>query len=173
MNKITIITLFLSQLAASSLLASVSLQLNDVHLCCKACVRGVENAVSAIEGANAVADRDAGTVVLNANDKNTLRKAVNATLRAGFYGSPGDSTIKVRDISGAKDEQVKALTVTGVHLCCNGCVDAVEDALATVEGIEGTTAERKVESFQIKGNFNAKEVFAALNKAGFAGRVKK
>lgn len=79
--------------------------------------------------------------------------------------------MKIKDISGAKNKQVKKVTIEGVHLCCNGCVYAVEDALDTVEGVTGNTLEKRVESFEVTGDFNEKELFAALNKAGFAGKA--
>jgi copper chaperone CopZ len=173
MKKLSLCILSLSLIAAPSLFAEASVQLDGVHLCCKACVRGVQKAVATVEGATATGDQDAGTVVVTAADKKSLRKAVNAMARGGFYGTPQDASIKMRDISGAKGKKMKSLTITGVHLCCNGCVYAVEDALETVDGVTGNTLEKKVESFQVTGNFNDKEVFAALNKAGFAGKAGK
>jgi len=173
MNKVNKIASIVCLLAAPSLFGEVSVQLDNVHLCCKACVRAVEEAVSNVEGAKAVANQDAETVVLSAPDKKILRQAITATMQAGFYGTSSDASVKIRDISRAKNEQVKSLTVAGVHLCCNGCVNAVEEALATVTGISETSITRKADSFEIKGDFNDAEVFAALNKAGFAGSVGK
>jgi copper chaperone CopZ len=173
MKKLVIIISFLCLTSASSLFAEATVTLEGVHLCCKACVRGVEKAVTSVEGATVVADKDAGTAVLSAPDQKILRQGINAMLRGGFYGTPKDSKLKVRDRSGSEDRTVKTLTVTGVHLCCNGCINAVEDALATVDGVKDNTMERKVDSFQITGEFNEKAVFAALNKAGFAGKVGK
>ncbi len=173
MKKLAILLSILGLMASASLFAEATVKLEGVHLCCKACVRGVEKAVSAVEGVTVVADKDAGTAVVSAPDNKALRKGVNAMVRGGFYGVPKDSSIKLRDISGAKGEKVKSLTITGVHLCCNGCVNAVEDALDTVEGVTGNTLEKKVDSFKVTGNFNDKAVFTALNKAGFAGKAGK
>lgn len=152
--------------------AESSVKLENVHLCCKACVRGVESAVAGVEGASAKADQETGVVVITAADKKTVRQGVNAMMRGGFYGTSTDASIKVRDISGAEDGTVKSATITGVHLCCGGCVDAVADALATVKGVSGNTAEKKQPAFDVTGEFNPKEVIAALNKAGFTGRLK-
>ena len=173
MIRFTLILSLFGLLASPSLLAESSVKLDGVHLCCKACVRGVDNALAKVDGATASCDQDAGTVVITAPDKKALRKGVNAMVRGGYYGTSNDASIKVKDFSGAKNKNVKSLTVTGLHLCCNGCVDSLEDALATVEGVSGNTAERKVESFKVMGDFNAKELFAALNNAGFAGKVGK
>ena len=151
--------------------AESSVKLENVHLCCKACVRGVESAVAGVEGASASADQETGVVVITAADKKTVRQAVNAMMRGGFYGTSTDASIKVRDISGAGDEMVKSVKVTGVHLCCGGCVDAVDEALATVRGVSGHTAEKKQNAFEVTGDFNPRDVVAALNKAGFTGRV--
>lgn len=171
MKKFIITLPAIFMICMSSLMAETSVKLEGVHLCCKACVRGVEKAITTVEGASVVADRDAGTAVVTAPDKKTLRKGLNAIAQGGFYGVSKDSSMKVRDISGAKNKQVKKVTIKGVHLCCNGCVYAVEDALDTVKGVTGNTLEKKVESFEVTGDFNEKELFAALNKAGFAGRA--
>ena len=171
MKQLSIFLSLLGLMAGQFLSAEETVKLEGVHLCCKACVRGVEGALADLEGVTAVADQDSETVVVSAPDKKSLRQGVTAILRAGFYGTSSDSSFKTRDISRAKDENVQSLTVTGVHLCCNGCVNAMTDALATVKGVTGNTAERKVDTFKVEGDFNAKEVFAALNKAGFAGRV--
>lgn len=173
MKKLAIVVSLLGLFSAPCIFAAESVKLENVHLCCKACVRGAEGACADLADVTAVADQEAGTVVITAPDKKTLRKGVTAVLQAGFYGNSSDSSIKVRDISKSEDEQVKSLTITGVHLCCNGCVDAVVEALETVKGVTGNTAERKVESFKVEGEFNSKEVFAALNKAGFSGRIGK
>lgn len=171
MKKLPILIALIGLIVAPSLFAEASVKLEGVHLCCKACVRGVEKALSTVEGTSSVSDREAGTVVVSAPDKKTLRKGLNAMAKGGFYGVSNDQSVKVRDISGAKNKKVKKVTIKGVHLCCNGCVYAVEDALDTVEGVTGNTLEKRVESFQVTGDFNEKELFAALNKAGFAGQV--
>jgi len=68
---------------------------------------------------------------------------------------------------------VESLKVNGVHLCCNKCVTTVNDALSKVTGVKGNTAAKGAESFEVTGNFNAKDVFAALNKAGLSGTAGK
>lgn len=45
----------------------------------------------------------------------------------------------------------------------------VNEALSQVKEIEGSTAEKKVRSFEITGRFNEKDVFMALNEQGLAG----
>ena len=52
-------------------------------------------------------------------------------------------------------------------------VTSVNDALSKVAGVKGNTAARNAESFEVTGDFSAKEVFAALNKAGLSGKVGK
>ena len=163
--------------AAMSLVASAraetTVKLSNVHLCCKGCVTGVETALGKVSGASARCDSAAGTVELTAPDKATAQQAVDAIVSAGYFGTSSDPGIKVIDRSGAKDESVKSLKVAGVHLCCSKCVKAVNQALTTVKGVSGNTAAVDAESFEVTGDFNAKAVFAALNKAGLAGSVGK
>lgn len=39
--------------------ADVNVKLNDVHLCCASCVKGVDKAIAPVSGASAKCDRDA------------------------------------------------------------------------------------------------------------------
>ena len=90
---------------------------------------------------------------------------------AGYFGKSEDAAIKLADTSGAKDANIASLTVNEVHLCCAKCVKAVNAALGEVKGVTSNTAEKGAKSFEIKGEFNAKEVFAALQKAGLTGKA--
>ena len=171
MKKLILITFSLSLCPTQSLLAEQTVTLEGVHLCCKACERGVSEAISDIKGANCSTDQDLEEVTITAPSKQALKKSVMAVLDAGYYGTPSDNSVKAKDRSGAKNKMVESLTVTGVHLCCGQCVSNVEDALDTVKGVTGSTIEKKVDSFEVTGNFNAKELFAALREAGVSGKV--
>jgi len=156
---------------ALSAAAEVTVKLTDVHLCCNSCVKGVDKAIAKVSGVTAQSDKDAGTVALTAPDQATAQKAVNALVAAGYFGKSADSGIKVTAKTGAKDEKVQTLKVEGVHLCCGKCVTAVKDAVGSVAGVKGNTAEKNVPSFEVTGDFNAADVFKALNKAGLTGKA--
>jgi copper chaperone CopZ len=153
--------------------AETTVKLSDVHLCCQSCVKGVNAAVGKVEGATATADKDAGTVTLSGPDTATVQKAANALVKAGYYGKSSDDKIKISERSGAKGKNVQTLKVDGVHLCCGKCVKAVDEAVKSVSGVKAHTAEKNAESFEVTGDFNDKEVFTALHKAGLTGRVGK
>ena len=158
---------------ATSVWAGQTVTLNNVHLCCNSCVKGVEKVAAKVEGATFACDKDAGTVTISAADAKTTQKGVDALVAAGYFGKSSDAAIKVNAHSGAKDGKVQSLTVNGVHLCCDKCVTAVEKAVTGVTGVTGHTAEKNAKSFEVKGDFNAKEVFAALEKAGLSGKAGK
>ena len=160
-------------LAVSGRSAETSVKLSDVHLCCQGCVKGAQNAVSKVPGATVTADRDAETVTISAPDTATAQKAANALVSAGYFGKSSDSSVKIPERTGAKGEKVQALKVEGVHLCCGKCVTAVDDALKTVAGVKSHTAVKNAKTFDVAGDFNDAEVFAALHKAGLSGRVGK
>ena len=151
--------------------ADVTTKISGVHLCCKGCVNGVEEAVGEVDGAKATVDKDAGTVDLSAADNATLQKAANALTTAGYFGRSSDSKIKLNTDSGAKGKKVQSLKVNGVHLCCGKCVKAVDAALKSVPGVESHTAEKDAESFEVKGDFNDAKVFTALQEAGLTGKA--
>jgi copper chaperone CopZ len=148
-----------------------TVKLDHVHLCCNSCVKGVDKAIANVSGAKAQSDKEEGTVTITAPDKATAQKAVDALVAGGYFGASSDPAIKVHAKSGAKNAKVQSLKVSGVHLCCNKCVTSVNDALSKVDGVKGNTAAKGAESFEITGDFNAKEACNALNKAGLSGKA--
>jgi copper chaperone CopZ len=170
MNK-SILTLAVTAALATFAQAETTVKLTDVHICCKSCVKGVDKAVSSVSGASSAADADAHTVTITASDDATAQKAVDALLAAGYYGKSENPAIKVKADSGAKDAKVSSLTINDVHLCCPKCVKGVNAALADVKGVASNNAEKGAKSFEIKGDFNAKEAVEALQKAGYTGKV--
>jgi copper chaperone CopZ len=158
-------------LAFSARAADVSVKLTDVHICCQNCIKGVQKAVGTVPGVTAEADMDEGTVSLVGPDTATVQKAVDALTAAGYFGKSSDPNIKVNAETGAKGQMVQSLQVEGVHLCCGKCVKSVNAALSSVTGVTTNTAAKGARSFTVTGNFNDKEVFDALQKAGLTGKV--
>ena len=153
--------------------ADVSAKLTDVHLCCQSCVKGVTKAVEKVPGVTATSDMDEGTVSLTGPDTATVQKAADALLAAGYFGKSSNPAIKIASDTGAKGQKVQTLQVEGVHLCCGKCVKSVNTALEAVTGVKTNTATKGAKSFEITGDFNDKEAFAALQKAGLTGKVGK
>jgi copper chaperone CopZ len=153
--------------------ADVTVKISNVHLCCKSCVTGVEKAVAVVHGATASGDKDAGTVSLTGPDTATAQKAADALVAAGYFGKSSDARIKINDNTGAQGRKVQSLQVNGVHLCCGKCVETVDEALKSVSGVKSHTAVKGAKSFDVSGDFNDKEVFSALQKAGLAGKAAK
>jgi copper chaperone CopZ len=153
--------------------ADVSVKLTAVHLCCPSCVKGVDKAVAKVSGVTAASSQDDSTVTLTGPDKATVQKAADALVAAGYFGKSSDPEIKLISKTGAKGEKVKSLEVEGVHLCCGKCVKAVGTALGEVPGVTGNTATKGAKSFTVNGDFNDKDAFAALQKAGLTGQVGK
>ena len=151
--------------------ADATVKISGVHLCCKSCVTGVEKAVGEVPGVTVAVDKDAGTVSLTGPDTATVQKGANALVAAGYFGKSSDASIKVAADTGAKGKKVQSLTVKGVHLCCAKCANAVTEALKPVAGVSGNTAAKGVTSFVVTGDFNDKDVFSALQKAGLAGKA--
>lgn len=160
-------------LSVSALAADVTVKISEVHLCCKGCVAGVEKAMEKVDGAKAEADQEAGTVTLTGPDTATVQKAAVALMKGGYFGKSSDPAIKMNARSGAKDQKVQSVKVEGVHLCCAKCVKAVDHAAKSVSGVKEQTAVKGAKSFEVTGDFNEKELFAALQKEGFCGKVGK
>lgn len=171
MPKFIIPITLIATLLIQASLAETSVKLEGVHLCCGACEKAVEKAVSAIKGATCDADKDLEQVTISAPNKKALAKSVSAMVNAGYFGVSSDASIKIRNNSGAKNKMVDSLKVEGIHLCCGKCVDTVNEALSMVKGVTGNTAKKKVDGFEITGRFNAKEIFDAFNEYGLSGKV--
>lgn len=169
--KITFLTVLLTIALALAGRAETVVKLAGVHLCCKKCVTGVEKAVAKVGGATVACDAEAGSATVTAPDAATAQRAMDSLVAAGYFGKSEDPAIKLKDTSGAKDAKVTTLAVNDVHLCCKECVSAVGKALEGVKGVSGNTAAVNTASFEVKGDFNAKEVFAALQNAGFTGKA--
>ena len=152
--------------------SAATVTITDVHICCGSCVKGVAKAEAGIPGLTAVADEDASTVTLTAPDSATLQKGADALVAAGFFGKSSDSAIKINAETGAKNQKVQSITIQNLHLCCGKCVKAVNEVLSGVPGVTGNTAAKGVSSFEVTGNFNDKDVFDALQKAGLTGQEK-
>jgi copper chaperone CopZ len=167
--------LLLSGLALTVALAAPPAEskvtLSGVHLCCDNCVNGVTTALKPVTGVSATCDKAASTVALTAADKDTLQKAVDALIAAGYYGKSSDAAVKISTTTGAPEGKVKTLDIAGVHLCCNSCVTAVKGVLAKVDGVKTDTVKTRATSFTVTGDFDAKSVFTELQKAGLTGKV--
>ena len=159
--------------ACSVRAADISVKLTDVHLCCQGCVKGAQHAVSDIHGVTTSVDQDEGTVTLTGPDTATVQKAADSLVAAGYFGKSSDPDIKLNPDSGASGQQVQSLEVKGVHLCCGKCVKSVNEALSAVPGVKSNTAAKGAKSFTVTGDFNDKDVFAALQKAGLTGHTGK
>ena len=162
-----------SLMVATAFAADSTVTLKNVHLCCDACVKGVEKSLKNVEGVEIKADKDNETVTLQSSDKATLQKAVNALAAGGYFGESDNASIKPMAKTGAKGEKVHTLTVGGVHLCCGGCVKAVDRALKSTPGAASHTAKKNAETFVVTGDFNDEKFFEALQKEGLSGKVAK
>lgn len=157
-------------LALSARAADVSVKLSDVHICCDSCVKGAEKAVAKVKDVTAVVSKDDETISLTGPDKATVQKAVDSLVDAGFFGKSSDASIKVDAATGAKGQKMQTLKIKDVHLCCGKCVKAANTALESVAGVKANTATKGAKSFEVSGDFNDKDVFDALQKAGLTGK---
>lgn len=159
----------LSLMLVTAASAEVKVQLSDVHICCGACVKGIQKAVEGIDVTVDI-DRDGGSVKIDAKDDATAQKAVDAIAAAGYHGSSDHKTIKMKE-DAVPAGKVKRLTVSNVHNCCGGCTNAIRDAFKGVPGVQADTLKNKATEFVIEGDFSAADVVKALYAAGFHAKV--
>ncbi|MEZ0387883.1 MAG: hypothetical protein ACAI34_12490 [Verrucomicrobium sp.] len=142
--------------------AESSVTLNGIHNCCKGCENGITKAITKVDGATAAVTKT--SVTITAKSKGDVDKAVESLLGAGYYGE--GATVKA-----VADKQVKSATVSSTHLCCGKCVKGVDEAIKTVKGATKHNATKGEDSFTVEGEFNLNDLQAALNKAGYNGKI--
>jgi copper chaperone CopZ len=153
--------------------ADTKVELKGTHLCCPQCVRAVGEILKKVDGATGTCDQKAGTVTITAKDDAAAQKALDALAAGGFHGTTDSKTLKIKDDSGVTRGKVKALTLGGVHNCCNACTRSINTTLGKVAGVTGNTAKARSDTFEVTGEFDAEELVKALNAAGYHVRVKK
>lgn len=151
----------------------IKLVLKGVHLCCQGCVNGVSNALDDVEGIDFECSMENGTVSLAARNDIAAWKALAAIAAAGFYGDTGDKQWAMKAVSKVPQGKVERLSISGIHNCCQPCCDAIRNAIYSVGGVTGDTARPKATRFEITGAFDAVQLVAALNRAGFSAGVEK
>jgi len=143
--------------------------LTDVHLCCGGCRRGVERAAS---GFDVEVSTSGKSVTVKGEKGSEVQKALDAIAEAGFYGNSDHDTVKIADVA-AGDSESSKVKVSGVHLCCESCVKAVNEALSSVSGFQEHDAEDGADSFEVSGEgLKAGEIVAALRAKGLNGTVR-
>ena len=166
MKKLLLPILVIAGLTGS-VLADASLTLNGVHNCCGGCKNGITKAIESVKGATAAVEGE--TVTITAKNTPTAKKALEALMDAGYFGKGEDAEAPK---TAASTRVLKGATVEGAHLCCGKCVKAVEQAVAKVKGVTGAQIESKASEFTVEGEFSEGDLIAALNEAGFHGKVK-
>ena len=152
--------------------AESKVTLTDMHICCKSCQTAIEKAVAKVPEARCKVDTDSASTVITANNQESLQKAVDEVLKAGFAGKPDNKEIKIAPIT-VSDEKVAKLEIEHVHNCCSKCTDALQDVLKDVKGVKTNTLASKKTSFIVEGDFVPSDVVKALVKAGFYPELKK
>jgi copper chaperone CopZ len=154
--------------------ADTAVELKHVHMCCGGCAKEVAKILGKVEGVSAVStDQEANTAKFTAADAKAAQRALDALAEGGFHGDAGGSKgFAFKDDSGVKPGKVKALTVTGFHNSCGGCVKSFRAAIKDVKGVTGDNAKAEVTTAEVTGEFDAAELVKALNKAGFHVKVK-
>ncbi|MFO0852406.1 MAG: cation transporter [Gemmataceae bacterium] len=160
--------------SAGSAPAAEKVELKSVHMCCDGCAEEVAAILGKVEGVSGVStDKKAKSATFTAADAKAAQMALDALAEGGFHGDPGKGKgYAFKDDSGVKAGKVKALTVTGFHNSCGGCVKSFREAIKDVKGVAGATAKAKVTTAEVTGEFDAAELVKALNKAGFHVKVK-
>jgi mercuric ion binding protein len=152
--------------------AETKVEVKGVHLCCNACVKGVNTALKGIDGVKPASDRDSGTVTLTAADEASAQKALDALADAGYHGEIDSKGLAFKPATNVPAGKVKSLSLSGTHNCCKSCTNAIKTAVKSVPGVTGDTVQPKKDSFEVTGDFDAAALVKALNASGFNFQIK-
>lgn len=167
-NILLLTSLFLT--ASLSQAAETVVTLSGVHNCCKGCTNGIIKAAAGVKDTTVTAEGK--TVTITSKSKANAKKAVEAIVAAGYYGTSDAEEKASTTSSSAAPKKLTEATVSSVHLCCQKCANAMADAVKSVPGVTEHTIASKASSFTVKGDFTEADLTAALNKAGFAASIK-
>lgn len=149
--------------------AETTVTLEGVHNCCKSCTNGIVKAGTSVKDVTVTAEGETVTIV--SKTKAGAKKAVEAINDAGYYGKSSDESAATASTT-KTEKKLTAATVTGAHLCCQKCVNAMTDAVKAVPGVTEYDIQNKAKTFTVKGDFTESDLLASMNKAGFHGTVK-
>ena len=90
--------------------AESKVTLTDMHICCKSCQTAIEKAVATVPEAKCKVDTNSESTVITASNNQSLQKAVDEVLKAGFAGKADNKDIKIAPIK-ASDEKVAKLEI--------------------------------------------------------------
>jgi mercuric ion binding protein len=159
-------------LAASSAAFAGQVSIDGVHLCCGACAKACNQALTGVTGVSNVAvDKDAGTIKYDAADATGAQAGIAALAKAGFAGAAKFDGADLAFPAGvAKDGKGDSVTITGIHNCCGGCAKAIEASLKGVTGVTGVKCEKK--SCTVTGTgVSYTALISALHADGFHGTI--
>lgn len=146
-----------------------------VHLCCDGCVSAVEDAMEMAKAVTSLeCDVNAKTVSFSVPDEKAGKAAVQALAKGGFFGKAihDGKELPFPDNGARKGAKSDTVTITGMHLCCDACVNGAQKALEKVDRLTTTEFDRAKGTVRLIGQqIEAKHVLILLNKAGFYGRV--
>jgi copper chaperone CopZ len=162
---------------SSTLAQAGECKVEGVHICCRACVVAIGEALTDVEGvSDGAADADAGTVTFQATDAEAANRGLAALGEAGFFGSAshGDDEVAFPASGAEEDEKADSVVISNLHNCCPGCKNAIDAALETVDGVSGNTWDGDAKLLTVTGSdFELTAVIAALNESGFGGTIKR
>lgn len=169
-SKLRILSLSFVALLTSAVFAD-EVKVDGVHLCCGKCVQQAKASLTSVEGISKVrVNKNAETVVFDAAGKDAAHAGLKSLAAAGFYGTPSiDGPAFNVDKSARKD----AVSVSGMHLCCGGCINSAVKAIKTVSGVEDTSVAARDGKIEVTGSeISLAAVLKALHEAGMHGEVK-
>jgi copper chaperone CopZ len=147
-----------------------------LHICCGACVKAIDKALTAVEGVSGLdVDRDAREVRFQVSDAATSRAALQAVVKAGYFGKAkyeGRGVDMPQEVI-EKGTKVDRVVLESMHICCKGCAKAITESVKDEKSVVAVDCDTKKGTVAFSGTeMELARLLEALHKAGFHGTVK-
>jgi copper chaperone CopZ len=155
--------------------AASDVEVKGPHICCKQCVKVVDNILGKVDGVSDVsADIQTKTVKFTATNEKAAKAGFKALIDGGFFGSASNDgkELKIEVAAAKKGKKVDVVVVKDVHVCCGLCQKAIKGLFKD----DNVTFEEKgpQRTVRIEGTeLYRGTVLEALRKAGFNGKFDK
>ena len=93
-----------------------------------------------------------------------LRRRSTPWPRRASTATPAPRRWRSRTTAAPPQAKPRAVTVSGIHNCCNSCNRGIDAAVKKVAGVEANTVKAKVETFDVTGDFDVVELVKSAQR---------
>ena len=149
---------------------------SGLHICCGACVKSLDEALSAVDDVRDISvDRETKKVSFQVSNDETGRAGLKAIVKAGYFGKAKyeDRDIEMPQKGVKKGAKADRVVFENLHICCKGCAKSITESVKDEKNVVAVDCDTKKGTVAFSGTeMELSKLLDALHKAGFHGTVK-